>query len=32
MHIEIWPIERVKPYDGNPRFNDAAVDAVAASI
>jgi DNA modification methylase len=32
MHIEMWPIERVKPYDKNPRINDAAVDAVAASI
>jgi DNA modification methylase len=32
MNIETWPVERVKPYDKNPRRNDAAVDAVANSI
>jgi DNA modification methylase len=32
MKIESWPIERVKPYDNNPRVNDGAVDAVATSI
>ena len=32
MHIEFWNIEDVKPYERNPRKNDAAVDAVAASI
>jgi DNA modification methylase len=32
MHVEMWPIERVKPYEKNPRVNDAGVDAVAASI
>lgn len=33
MIIEMWPIERVKPYERNPRINDgAAVDAVAASL
>lgn len=32
MQIDIWPIERVKPYDKNPRQNDAAVDAVAKSL
>jgi site-specific DNA-methyltransferase (adenine-specific) len=32
MHVEDWPIARVRPYDNNPRLNDAAVDAVAASI
>jgi DNA modification methylase len=32
MKIEMWPIGRVKPYEKNPRLNDAAVDAVAASI
>jgi DNA modification methylase len=32
VHIELWPIERVKPYHRNPRQNDGAVDAVAASI
>lgn len=32
MKIEQWPIDRVKPYEKNPRQNDQAVDAVAASI
>ena len=32
MHIEFWPIERIIPYDRNPRINDPAVDAVAASL
>jgi hypothetical protein len=32
MQIELGPIDRVKPYDRNPRLNDAAVDAVAASL
>jgi hypothetical protein len=33
MQIELWPIERVKPYHRNPRINDGpAVDAVAASL
>src|SRR5688500_11919304 len=32
MHIELWSIERVKPYDRNSRLNDAAVDAVVASL
>ena len=32
MKIELRPIERIKPYPGNPRINDDAVDAVAASI
>ena len=32
MKIEQWPISRVKPYPNNPRVNDDAVDAVAASI
>ena len=32
MLVELWPIERVKPYDRNPHVNDGAVDAVAASI
>lgn len=27
--VEIWDIERVKPYEQNPRLNDDAVDAVA---
>ena len=32
MKIEQWNINRVKPYENNPRINDDAVDAVAASI
>ena len=32
MLVESWPIDRVKPYERNPRVNDGAVDAVAASI
>jgi DNA modification methylase len=32
MNIELWDIERVKPYANNPRHNDDAVEAVAASI
>lgn len=32
MHIEMRPIGSIKPYENNPRHNDAAVDAVAASI
>jgi ParB-like chromosome segregation protein Spo0J len=32
MKIDLWPLDRVKPYPNNPRVNDDAVDAVAASI
>ncbi len=32
MKIDLWPIARVKPYEKNPRINDGAVDAVAASL
>ena len=32
MIIELWEIERVIPYERNPRLNDPAVDAVAASL
>jgi ParB-like chromosome segregation protein Spo0J len=32
MHIEMRPIGSITPYEDNPRLNDAAVDAVAASI
>ncbi len=32
MTVEERPIESVKPYANNPRINDNAVDAVAASI
>jgi ParB-like chromosome segregation protein Spo0J len=32
MHVEMRPIESIRPYENNPRINDAAVDAVIASI
>ena len=32
MKVEQWSIEKVKPYDKNPRRNDKAVEAVAKSI
>lgn len=32
MNIHNIPIEKIKPYGRNPRKNDQAVDAVAASI
>jgi DNA modification methylase len=32
MKIELWPIDRPKPYPGNPRDNDAAVEVVARSL
>jgi DNA modification methylase len=32
MKIEMRDIARIKPYENNPRINEAAVDAVAASI
>ena len=32
MKIELWSIDRIAPYDRNPRINDPAVDAVARSI
>jgi ParB-like chromosome segregation protein Spo0J len=32
MDIEIRQITEIRPYENNPRQNDAAVDAVAASI
>ena len=32
LQVEMWPITRPQPYPGNPRKNDAAVDAVAQSI
>src|SRR5438445_276548 len=32
MHIELRPIAAIRPYENNPRINDQAVDAVAASI
>src|SRR5215471_3193250 len=32
MHIEMRALSSIRPYENNPRLNDAAVDAVAASI
>jgi hypothetical protein len=32
MHIEMWPIGRVVPYEKNPRIHAGAVEAVAKSI
>jgi DNA modification methylase len=32
MHVELRPVSSIRPYQNNPRHNDAAVDAVAASI
>ncbi len=32
LHVEMWTLDRVRPYENNPRNNDDAVDAVAASI
>ncbi|MBN2641370.1 MAG: ParB N-terminal domain-containing protein, partial [Victivallales bacterium] len=30
--VENWPLDKLKPYQGNPRINDEAVDSVADSI
>jgi ParB-like chromosome segregation protein Spo0J len=32
MHVDLWPLDRIRPYEHNPRLNDQAVDAVADSI
>ena len=32
MQVEMRAIGSIRPYENNPRHNDAAVDAVAASI
>ena len=32
MHVEMWSIDRIKPYEKNPRINDGAVDQVVRSI
>ncbi len=32
LNVELRPVAEIKPYDKNPRDNDAAVDAVAESI
>jgi len=32
MKVEMRPVGSIRPYENNPRLNDDAVDAVAASI
>ncbi len=32
FNVELRLLEAIKPYEGNPRINEAAVDAVAASM
>jgi DNA modification methylase len=32
MQIELRPVGEIKPYENNPRLNDAVVEAVAASL
>src|SRR4051794_32193317 len=32
MHVEMRPVGSIKPYEQNPRVNDAGVDAVAVSL
>ena len=32
MKIELRPLASIRPYEKNPRLNDDAVDAVAASL
>jgi hypothetical protein len=32
MEVQVRPINTIKPYDKNPRLNDAAVDAAANRI
>ena len=32
LTVENWPVEKLKPYERNPRVNAGAVDAVASSI
>lgn len=32
MHVEMRLIDSIKPYENNPRVNDAGVDAVATSL
>jgi hypothetical protein len=29
LRVEYWPIQRLKPYDRNPRKNDKAVTRIA---
>jgi hypothetical protein len=32
LRVEYWSVERLKPYERNPRKNDKAVDQIRASI
>lgn len=32
LHVEYWPLSRLRLYERNPRRNDAAVDRMVASI
>ncbi len=32
MHIELRPLNEIRPYDKNPRVNDGAVEPVMASL
>src|SRR5262249_40854744 len=32
MHVEMRPLASITPYDNNPRRNDGAIEAVAASV
>jgi hypothetical protein len=32
LHVEYWPIDRLRPYERNPRKNDKAVGRMRASI
>ena len=32
MQVQLCPLADIRPYDNNPRLNDSAVDAVAASL
>jgi len=31
-HIELWPLDKLVPYEKNPRKNDSSVDRMCASI
>ena len=32
MQVEMWTLDRIKPYENNPRINDDAVADVVQSI
>jgi len=32
LRVEYWPVERLEPYERNPRKNDKAVEQIRASI